>query len=170
MTIYDIIDLFLYAAMIFDLGWKTFKMSRIKKKMPKWKRYYSFPTIKKILYIAIVTANIVYVAYRLYCIIALNIYTFSAIAVILPVALYYVILDYTIGGIYFNQKSIYYKQNLIYFGEIIRSFRDHNEGYYDYTITFKEKDSGERELNIRIKDEEKAYPLLMSIPFEELDR
>ena len=97
--------------MIFDLGWKTFKMNRIKKKMPKWKRYYSFSNTKKILYIAIVTANVVYVAYRLYCMVALNIYTFNAAAVVLPVALYYVILDYTIGGIYFNRKSVYYTSN-----------------------------------------------------------
>lgn len=170
MALYDVFDLFLYAAMIFDLGWKTFRINRIKKKMSKCHRYYSFSKKKRIIFIAIVTANILYIAYRVYCIASLNDYTFNTFAVILPISLYYVILDYTIGGIYFNQKSLFYKQTMINYGEIIHSFRDLENGYYEYNITFREKDSGEREFTIRIKDEPKAYPILMTIPFEELNR
>lgn len=161
-------DLFLYGAMIFDLGFKTFKTNRIKKKMKKWYRYRYMSQTKKVIYIILMSINVIYILYRIYSILVLKQYEFYKVFLVLPVIQYYVLFDFSVGGIYFNNEVLYYKQNLIYFGTIIRSFRYKENDHYEYSITYREKDSGEREITMKVIDEPNAYPLLMSIPFEEL--
>lgn len=168
MNIYLYIDLFLYIAMIFDLGWKVFKINKIKKKMKKWQRYYPTSKIKEFIFIVCVMINIVYILYRCYQLVVLNDLNFIKIAVILPLLLYYVLLDKFTGGIFFNHQSMYYKQNMIYFGQIVRNFRYLENDYYHYVITFKEKDSGQRDIEMKVKNEPAAFALLAAIPFQEL--
>ena len=168
MTIYDVLDLFLYIAMFFDLLWKMLRLKKVKKQMPKWKRYRHHSKLKTGVILTIVIANGLYLIYRLYQWVIVGNIRFPAIAVVLPLLLYYVLFDILIGGIYYNRKAIYYKHDLIFFGEIVRSFREFDNGLYIYYITYKEKEGGEREIKVRVPNEPSAFELLGRIPFQEL--
>lgn len=169
MTIENSFDLFLYIAMLVDLGFKYYRIYKIKKIMPKWQHYQKdHSIIKKYGYLFFMMCNIVYIIYRLYSITFNDNYNFNELALIFPIILYYIIFDYCISGIYFNGRSIYYKQELINYSSFIHSYRVKEGNYYVYSITYRTDKTGSRDIEIKIKDEIAAYGLLSSIPFKEM--
>ena len=170
MNLENSFDLFLYVAMLFDLAFKMHCTNKIKHQMPKWQRYrINNSLLKKYIYIIITAINIGYIGYRLYNIVINQNYNFNNFALILPVVMYYVIFDYLISGIYFNQRSIYYKQEFMYYSDFKYSYRRQENNYFIYSIHYQNDKNGSRDFEIKIKDEPQAYALLSSIPFKELN-
>lgn len=170
MDVLNSFDLFLYCAMIVDLLIKNYRVSKVKRKMGKWHRYQKNNTqLKKGFYIVIIAVNILYVAYRLYNIVINHNLNFHEAFLILPVICYYVLFDMFINGIYYSSRSIYYKQEHIYYRDIIRSIRVKEGQNYIYAINYRNKQSGARDIEIKIKDEVNAYAILSSIPFKEMN-
>lgn len=170
MNIHNSLDLFLYIAMIIDLMIKSIKLLKIKREMKKYHRYkVNWSKLKAIIFWLIVVSNIVYIGLRFYQVIYLHYYNFHTLGLIFPVLLYYGLFEYYINGIYFNDKMIYYKHQIIRFGNIIRSFRFLKDGMYHYEINYRHEQGGTIDFSLQIKDEKEAYLLLAMIPFEEIE-
>lgn len=168
MTIYNCFDLFLYIAMLVDLYFKNRKLNKIKVKYHNIYRYQSHNTsIRNCIYYVVIILCLIHICIRLYLIIFLHILTFNKVLIILPICCYYVLFDMFIDGIYFNEKMIYYKQELIEYRTIRYSYRTYQDKFYIYSIMYQTDKMGNREIEIKIKDQPSAYQLLSYIPFDE---
>ena len=155
--------------MLFDLGWKVHKLNKVKSQIKNWKRYQSHKKEKNMMIIVVIILNLIYLIYRFYEILFAKNTSFMNWAVILPLLLYYALLIYFTDGIYYNNKAFFYKQELIYFGDLKYSYRTLDKGVYEYNMTYKQRNSGERDLTLRIKEEPSAFALLSTIPFKDMD-
>ena len=167
--IYTYIDLFLYVAMLFDLGWKIHKLNKVKSQICSWRRYQPHQKEKRLFSISVLILNIIYLIYRFYRILIVKNTNIMNWVVILPLLLYYGLLIYFTDGIYYNNKALFYKQELIYYGDLKYCYRTLDKGVYEYNMTYKQRNSGERDLTLCIKEEPSAFALLGTIPFKDLD-
>ena len=86
--IYTYIDLFLYVAMLFDLGWKIHKLNKVKSQICNWRRYQPHQKEKRLFSISVLIVNVIYLIYRFYQILIVKNTNIVNWVVILPLLLY----------------------------------------------------------------------------------
>ena len=107
--------------------------------------------------------------FRLYNLMTGGNWIFPRIMILVPCIDYYIIWDLLYAGIYYNKNAIYYKNELYEFRRALHIYRYKVKNRYEYEMTYRNPDGGQREIVIKVPDEKEAYPLLMCIPFEEED-
>lgn len=164
----DNIDLILYVALVVDLYLKHRRYTKVKKMMPRWKRYqYNTTRLKYVLYALILIMSVGYLGYRLFGLITGNIWHYPKVMILIPAIDYYVLWDLLYHGIYYNNKSIYYKSELYEFRRATHIYRDLVKDHYEYEMIYRNKEGGIRNVYLRIPNEKEAFELLSVIPFEE---
>ena len=170
MNITEYIDLVLFVAMAVDLFIRHRRFKKVKHQMPKWKRYqYNATKLRNVIYGIILTISVAYVLFRLYNLMTAGNWIFPRIMILVPCIDYYIIWDLLYAGIYYNKNAIYYKNELYEFRRALHIYRYKVKNRYEYEMTYRNPDGGQREIVIKVPDEKEAYPLLMCIPFEEED-
>lgn len=166
----EYIDFILLAALIFDLFLKYRSYKKVKKQMGKWTRYqYNTTKLKYVLYAIILALSVGFYAFRLYGIVTSNPWDFPKIMILIPLIDYYVIWDLLFNGIYYNRHGIYYKSEYYEFRRAVHIYRDLvKDKYYEYEMIYRHIEGGIQNVYIKIPNEMEAFPLLATIPFEEV--
>lgn len=168
MDIYTVFDLFLYIAMLVDLFIRYIKLRSNIKFLGDYHRYHRpFTTVKKIVFGSFILVNIGYIIYRL-VMIQSGVNVFNRLCLILPICLYYVILELVFNGIYYSQRGIYVKSDLILMATRTRSYRYFNKekNRFEYTFYYRKDKTGELEMNFNVKNEKEAFMLMNYLPFD----
>jgi hypothetical protein len=162
------IDLVLFGALVVDIFLKQRRLNKVKKQMIKYNRYQrNTTTLKYVIYSINLFLSVVYLFFRIYTIIKFKgFYVFPPIMILIPLIDYYILLDWFIGGIYYNSRGIYYKSEYYEYRRANYIYRDLIKGMYEYEVSYRIPKSGDRIFTIKIPDEKEAYPLLASIPFK----
>ena len=156
MNITEYIDLVLFVAMAVDLFIRHRRFKKVKHQMPKWKRYqYNATKLRNVIYGIILTISVAYVLFRLYNLMTGGNWIFPRIMILVPCIDYYIIWDLLYAGIYYNKNAIYYKNELYEFRRALHIYRYKVKNRYEYEMTYRNPDGGQREIVIKVPDERK---------------
>ncbi len=161
-----VLHIALTLAILIDIARKVFKVKRLPKGMKRYSKnlvnnadkiYWVFTLVAVVIYVASIIRDF-------------SSDTISTAQIMASIMIYYGTYILFVDGVYYNGQYVYVNNYLIEYATCDHIYRYVYKNSYEFEVEFySKKYKMNSKTHFRIPNDPSAFPLLMAIPFEEID-